>query len=67
MDKSIALPTLHEIAKNNSNSEIRAKAVYQIGNNSSSKQSIEILKNIALEDSNSKVQEKAVYALYDMD
>ncbi len=67
MDNDFGIPYLYDIAKKHSNDDMRANAIFWIGQNIHDSHSIKKLSQFAREDKSFAVQKKAIFALAQME
>ncbi|KAA3615697.1 MAG: outer membrane protein assembly factor BamD [Calditrichaeota bacterium] len=63
MDNQFGIPYLYKIAEKHSNDDLRADAIFWIGQNSEDLESLKKLSNFAREDKAFAVQKKAIFAI----
>jgi HEAT repeat protein len=63
MDENFGIPYLYKVAKDHKDEDMRADAVFWIGDNAKSKESIKQLSDFASNDASEKVRKKAIFAL----
>jgi len=63
MDKSFGIPYLYTVAKEHKNENLRSEAVFWIGENATTIESVKQLSDFAFNDKSEKVRKKAIFAL----
>jgi len=67
MNNEFGIPYLYKIAEDHSNDDVRANAIFWIGQNSQSPKTLKNLSQFAREDKSFEVQKKAIFALAQME
>ncbi len=67
MDNDFGIPYLYDIANKHNNDDLRAKAIFWIGQNSQDQKSLKNLSQFARKDKSFAVRKKAIFALAEME